>query len=202
MVNILLKDSQESICLSDNIFKVHFDISLVHQVITLCRNNSRKGNVSQKSRSDVTGSNKKPWRQKGTGRARAGSLKSPIWRSGGVTFAKKPKKYFFKINKKVYKKVFKMILSRLYKESRLNILSNLNISYPKTKFFLEKIKFLNFKRLLIIVCKLDRNLILSSRNLYNIQVCHVNNINIIDFLNFENIIFTISSIKFLEGKLS
>ncbi len=202
MVNILLKDSQENICLSDDIFKIHFNMSLVHQVINLCRHNLRKGNVAQKSRSDVSGSNKKPWRQKGTGRARAGSLKSPIWRSGGVTFAKKPKKYFLKINKKVYNKVFKMILSQLYKESRLNILSNLDISYPKTKFFLEKIKFLNFKKILILVCKLDKNLILSSRNLYNIKVCHINNINIIDLLNFKNIIFTVSSIKFLEGKLN
>ncbi len=202
MISILLKNSKKNICLSDSIFKVNFNMSLLHQVITLCRNNFRKGNVSQKSRSDVSGSNKKPWRQKGTGRARAGSLKSPIWRSGGVTFAKKPKKYFFKVNKKVYKKAFKIILSKLYSESRLNILSDLKVSLPKTKLFLKEIKFLNFDKLLIIVSKLNRNLILSSRNLYNVKICDVNNINIVDLINFKNIVFTVSSIKFLEGKLN
>ncbi len=202
MVNILLKDSGEKIILSDNIFKINFNMNLLHQVITLYRNNIRKGNVSQKSRSDVSGSNKKPWRQKGTGRARAGSVKSPIWRSGGVTFAKKPKKYFSKINKKVYKKAFKIILSRLYFESRLHVVSNLNIIYPKTKFFLKKINFFNFDKLLIVVKKLSKNLVLSSRNLYNVKVCNVNNINIIDFINFKDFIFTIDSIKILEDKLS
>ncbi len=202
MVNILLKDTNKIIELSDNIFKVNFNMNLLHQVVVLYRNNCRKGNVSQKSRSEVSGSNRKPWRQKGTGRARAGSLRSPIWRSGGVTFAKKPKKYSFKINKKVYRKVFKIILSKLYSESRLHVLSEFNISSPKTKFLLKKINFLNFKKLLIVVDKLDRNLFLSSRNLYNVLIRDINNVNIIDFLNFKNVIFTVSSIKFLESKLN
>ncbi len=202
MVNILLKDTNKNIKLLNNIFKVNFNMNLLHQVIVLCRNNSRKGSVSQKSRSEVSGSNKKPWKQKGTGRARAGSFRSPIWRSGGVTFARKPKKYFSKINKKVYKKAFKVLLSKLYSESRLHILSELSISCPKTKFLLKKINFLNSKKLLIIVDKLDKNLFLSSRNLYNVSVRSVNNINIIDFLNFKDIIFTISSIKLLERKLN
>ncbi len=202
MVNILLKDTKENIELSDSIFKVNFNMDLLHKVIVLYKNNCRKGNVSQKSRSDVSGSNRKPWRQKGTGRARAGSIRSPIWRSGGVTFANKPKKYFFKINKKIYRKVFKIILSKLYNESRLHILSEFVISYPKTKYLLKKINFLNFKRLLIIVDKLNKNLFLSSRNLYNVLIRDINNVNIIDFLSFKNVIFTVSSIKLLENRLS
>ncbi len=202
MVNILLKDSVENISLSDNIFKVSFNMNLLHYVITLCKNNIRQGSVSQKSRSDVSGSNKKPWRQKGTGRARAGSVKSPIWRSGGVTFANKPKKYFFKINKKVYNKAFKIILSHLYIKSKLFILSSLDIPYPKTKFFLKKIDFLNFRKLLIIVNKLNKNLVLSSRNLYNVKICNVYNLNIMDFINFKDFIFTVDSIKILEGRLN
>ncbi len=202
MANILLKDTNKNILLSDDVFKVNLNISLLHQVIIAYQKNCRKGNVSQKSRSDVSGSNKKPWRQKGTGRARAGSYKSPIWRSGGVTFATKPKKYFCKVNKKMYNKAFKIILSNLYKESRLYILSNFYVSLPKTKILLDKIKPWGFKKLLIVIKKWDRNLFLSSRNLYNIRICNVNNINIIDFLNFKSVIFTISSIRYLEDKLS
>ncbi len=202
MANILLKDTNKNILLSDDVFKVNLNISLLHQVIIAYQKNCRKGNVSQKSRSDVSGSNKKPWRQKGTGRARAGSYKSPIWRSGGVTFATKPKKYFCKVNKKMYNKAFKIILSNLYKESRLYILSNFYVSLPKTKILLDKIKPWGFKKLLIVIKKWDRNLFLSSRNLYNIRICNVNNINIIDFLNFKSVVFTISSIRYLEDKLS
>ncbi len=202
MVNILLKDSNKNLVLSNDIFKVKLNMSLLHQVIISYQKKCRKGNVSQKSRSDVSGSKKKPWRQKGTGKARAGSYKSPIWRSGGVTFANKPKKYFSKINKKVYRKAFKILLSSLYKESKLYILSDFVISSPKTKFLLDKIKFFGFSKPLIIVDKLNKNLFLSSRNLYNIRICNVNNINIIDFLNFRDIVFTISSIKILEDKLS
>ncbi len=202
MANILLKDTNKNILLSDDVFKVNLNISLLHQVVIAYQKNCRKGNVSQKSRSDVSGSNRKPWRQKGTGRARAGSYKSPIWRSGGVTFAKKPKKYFCKVNKKMYNKAFKIVLSNLYKESKLYILHDFYISLPKTKILLDKIKSWGFKKLLIIIKKWDRNLFLASRNLYNIRICNVSNVNIIDFLNFKNVIFTVSSIRYLEDKLS
>ncbi len=199
---IFLKDTNNKIILSDNVFNISLNMSLVHQVIKSCQYNKRKGNVSQKSRSDVKGSNRKPWRQKGTGRARAGSFKSPIWRSGGVTFASKPKKYYSKINKKMYINSLKMILSELIKEFRLHVFNDINLSLPKTKLFINKFKDIYlFKKMLIITEKFNKNLFLASRNLYNVNICNVNNINIINLIKFKNIICTLNVIKIIENRL-
>ncbi len=201
-MNIIIKDNVNvNINLSDNVFNYPLNMSLIHQVITSYRINSRKGTSSQKSRSEVSGSNKKPWKQKGTGRARAGSVKSPIWRSGGVTFAAKPVKYFLKVNKKMYRNALKSILSELIRQSRLYVFSDFILNKPKTSFLLKKLRGLNFNDSLIIVESLDNNLYLASRNLYKIFICCVNNINIVNLLKFKNILFTIDSIKNIEDKL-
>ncbi len=200
-MKVKLFDTNEIILLSNNIFNINFNNYLVHEVVTCYKNNKRKGNSCQKSRSDVSGSNKKPWRQKGTGRARSGSTKSPIWRSGGVTFASKPKKYYFKVNKKVYRLVLKMILSKLLIKNNIYIFKNIYINKPKTKSFLKYFSFVNNFRCLIILNKLDDNIILSSRNLYKFKVCDVYHINVIDLLSFRSIIFDINSIRYIENKL-
>ncbi len=200
-MDIILKDTYLNIKVSNKILNVPLNMSLIHQIIRSYRLNLRKGNVSQKSRSEVKGSNKKPWRQKGTGRARCGSIKSPLWRSGGVTFASKPKKYNLKINRKMYINAFKVILSELFRQSRLHILNDINIKLPKTKEFIKKFNFISLDKLLIIVHHYERNLFLSSRNLPNIYICTVNNINIINLIKYKNIIFTLKSIKIIEGKL-
>ncbi len=200
-MKIKLFDTKEIVSLSNNIFNISFNNYLVHEVITCYKNNKRKGNSCQKSRSEVSGSNKKPWRQKGTGRARSGSTKSPIWRSGGVTFASKPKNYNFKINKKVYRLALKMILSKLFIKNNIFIFKKILILKPKTKYFLKYFNFINNFRCLIILNKLDNNIILSSRNLYNFKVCDVYHISVIDLISFRSIIFDVSSIKYIESKL-
>ncbi len=200
---IKLFDSDKKILLSNDVFGIKFNNFLVHQVIISYQKNQRKGNVCQKSRSEVSGSKKKPWRQKGTGRARSGCIRSPIWRSGGVCFASKPKKYNIKINKKVYKLAFKMILSKLFKDYKNNIyiLNNICIDKPKTKNFINYFNFIKLYKCLLIIDKLDNNLILSSRNLYNFKVCDVFHINVIDLVSYKSIVFNLNSIKIIEKRL-
>ncbi len=198
---IKVLNTNKNVILSNDVFKQIFKNSLVHQVVTSIQNNKRKGNSCQKSRSEVTGSKKKPWRQKGTGKARSGSVKSPIWRSGGVAFASKPKKYYSKINKKVYKLALKMVLSKLLNNSNLFVVNDICIQKPKTKIFINNFKFINKFKCLIIVNNIDKNLFLSSRNLYNFKVCNINHINIIDLVTFRSVVFTIESIKSIESRL-
>ncbi len=200
-MDIILKDNYLNIKISDKILNVPLNMSLIHQVVRSYRFNLRKGNVSQKSRSDVKGSKKKPWKQKGTGRARCGSLKSPLLRSGGVTFASKPRKYKLKINRKMYINAFKSILSELFRQSRLHIINDINISLPKTKEFIKIFNFISLDKLLIIIHDYKKSIFLSSRNLHNVYVCNVNNINIINFIKYKNTVFTLKSIKIIEDRL-
>ncbi len=199
-MDIQLVNSNKKIFLSNKIFNVNINMNLIHQVIVSYQANKRNGNVSQKSRSDVTGSNKKPWRQKGTGKARSGSVKSPIWRSGGVTFASKPKKYNLKVNKKMYRNAFKMILSDLINNSKLYIIKNVLIDKPKTKLFIKYFNFIKIYRCLIVVKNIYSNLLLSSRNLYKFKICDVNHINIIDLVTFKSVVFELDIINILEKR--
>ncbi len=200
-MDFFLMDSNEKIILSDKVFNEKLNIPLIHQVITSYMNNKRKGNSTQKSRSDVSGSNRKPWSQKGIGKARAGSTKSPIWRKGGVTFASKPIKYYFKVNRKMYLFAYRSILSDIVRKSKLYIFNNFDIKYPKTKSFLKKIFFLDSVNVLIITLNISNNLYLSSRNLHNVFVCNVKNISLLNLISFKNIISTFEAIKYLEDKL-
>ncbi len=200
-MEILLKDIDNVINLSDEVFNVKLNVNLVHQVVKSYFVNKRKCCSIQKSRSLVSGSNKKPWKQKGTGKARSGSYKSPLWRSGGVTFASKYVDYYSKINKKVFNKALKGVLSQLIKTSRIHIFSEFYIEKPKTKLLVNKLNSFNILESLIIVSKIDRCLFLSSRNLYKVCVCSVNNIKLVNLINYKNTIFTLDSIKIIEGRL-
>ncbi len=200
-MDIILKDNNLNIEISDKILNFPLNISLINQVINSYRLNLRKGNVSQKSRSEVKGSNRKPWKQKGTGRARVGSLKSPLWRSGGVVFASKPKKYIFKINRKMYINAFKSILSELFRQFRFHVFNDIIINKPKTKEFIKFFNFISLDKLLIIIHNYNKNLFLSSRNLHNVFLCKVNNINIINLIKYKNVIFTLKAIKIIEERL-
>lgn len=188
---------------SDEIFKYPFNPDLIHQVISTYLTNSRQGTRAQKSRSEVSGSNKKPWRQKGTGRARSGSVKSPIWRSGGVTFAAKPKLYTQKINKKMYRGAIKSILSKLVCDNRLFLVKNLFIREPKTKLFLEKLRKITSKKssILIFTDFLDKNLVLASRNAYKIEVRTIAHIDPVSLINFNITLIADNVIKKIEKKL-
>ncbi|URJ30929.1 50S ribosomal protein L4 [Blochmannia endosymbiont of Camponotus sp.] len=187
---------------SDEVFGCPFNPALIHQVISAYLTNSRQGTKSQKGRSEVAGSNKKPWRQKGTGRARAGSIKSPIWRSGGVTFAAKPKLYNQKINKKMYRGAIRSILSKLVCDDRLFLIRNLFIEKPKTKLLLEKLKTITPKKsILIFTDFLDRNLLLASRNIYKIEIRTATHIDPVSLINFNTTLITDTTIKKIEKQL-
>lgn len=191
-----------NINVSEKIFRYPFNESLVHQVVSSYLVNSRQGSKAQKSRSEVSGSGRKPWRQKGTGRARSGSVKSPIWRSGGVTFATKPKKYFHKINKKMYRGAMKSILSKLVNDNRLFLIEDLFLEQPKTKFLLEKLKriILN-KNALIITDSINNNVLLASRNLYKIKIRNVSHVDPVSLIKFRIVLFTKTAINKIENQL-
>ncbi|CAL4043559.1 50S ribosomal protein L4 [Buchnera aphidicola (Takecallis arundicolens)] len=197
-MQLIVQEEQSCISVSDIIFKKKFNTALVHQVVTAYLASARQGSRAQKNRSEVSGSGKKPWRQKGTGRARVGSIRSPIWRTGGVTFAAKPKSYTQKINKKMYRGALRSIFSKLIQQNRLFIFKNFSISQPKTKLLFDKLKSISLHEAYIIVNKVDDNLLLASRNLYKVCVHEVKSIDPVSLINFKNIIITIAAIKKIE----
>ncbi|CAL4324856.1 50S ribosomal protein L4 [Buchnera aphidicola (Thelaxes suberi)] len=200
-MELFLKDTNDKITVSDTVFRRNFNESLVHQVVVAYSNGSRTGSRSNKSRAEVSGSGKKPWRQKGTGRARAGSIRSPIWRSGGVTFAAKPKNYTCKVNKKMYQESMKSIFSELIRQKRLLIFNNFSLDKPKTKLLVKKLKDMQLQEVLIITDKIDNNLNLASRNLYKCDVKEVFRINPVSLIAFNTVIMTVNAIKKIEETL-
>ncbi|ABF14033.1 50S ribosomal protein L4 [Candidatus Palibaumannia cicadellinicola] len=200
-MELVLQDTQKSLTVSNNIFGYRFNEALIHQVIVAYAAHTRSGNHAQKSRAEVVGSNKKPWRQKGTGRARAGTVKSPLWRSGGVTFAAKPRDYSQKINKKMYRGALKSIFSELIRQKRLIVVEQFCIQAPKTKLLVDKLKKITLKKVLIITHLLELNLLLAARNLYTVEICDIANINLISLVTFDQVIITANSIKQIEERL-
>ncbi len=187
---------------SDAVFDVKFNETLIHQSVTAYLAAARSGTRAQKSRSDVQGTGAKPWRQKGTGRARAGTVKSPLWRSGGVTFAAKPQNYAQKLNKKMYRSALRSILSELARSTRLIVVENFSVDTPKTKKLLEKLKPFDFKKLLIITDKTEDNLALAARNLHQIELNDVQGINPVSLVGSEAVLITVPALKQLEEKLA
>jgi large subunit ribosomal protein L4 len=163
---------------SDGIFARNYNESLVHQITTAYMAGGRSGSKAQKNRAAVRGGGKKPWKQKGTGRARAGTSRGPIWRSGGVTFASQPRDYAQKVNKKMYKGAISVILSELLRTDRLKVISELDITEPKTKNITSLMNSLNIKDALLMLDELNENLYLSSRNLYHVGVCDTQSITL------------------------
>jgi large subunit ribosomal protein L4 len=187
---------------SDAVFDVKFNETLIHQSVTAYLAAARSGTRAQKSRSDVQGTGAKPWRQKGTGRARAGTVKSPLWRSGGVTFAAKPQNYAQKLNKKMYRSALCSILSELARSTRLIVVENFSVETPKTKKLLEKLKPFDIKNLLIITDKTEDNLALAARNLHQIELNDVQGINPVSLVASEKVIITVPALKQLEERLA
>ena len=175
--------------IEDRLFQLPYNKALVHQVVNSYLISSRAGSKSQKSRSEVRGGGKKPWRQKGTGRARSGTINSPIWRSGGVTFAAKPKSYKQKINKKMYGLAMRVILSELYRQNRILITDLLKVESCKTKDFMSYIAGLSLGlNALIIVERMYTNILLAARNLPGVKVIDVNAINPLDLVAYEKVL--------------
>ena len=195
------KTSTKTIKLLDDVFAAEYKLPTIHQVVTAYQTNARAGTRAQKSRSDVKATGAKPWSQKGTGRARAGSYASPIWRSGGVTFAAQPKDYNVKVNKKMYRAAMRSIVSELIRQDRLMVVEKFEIAEPKTKLMLKQLEALNVKNVLIINDTLDSNLYLAARNIANVQVIEVMDINPVDLIAYDHIIVNQKAVKAIEERL-
>ena len=188
--------------LPETIFEQDFNEDLVHQLVNTVISNNHSGTKAQKNRSDVSGGGKKPWRQKGTGRARAGTTRGPIWRSGGVTFAARPQLTKKKINKKMFKNGIKSILSKLAKEERIIMVKDFSLDEPKTKKFLELISPFETSSMTIILDDISENLHLASRNLKNIDITTADQINPVDLISHEKILLTDKSLEKIIGAYS
>lgn len=187
---------------AEEVFGREFNESLVHQLVVSYLAGARAGTKAQKTRSEVSGGGAKPWKQKGSGRARAGTTRGPIWRTGGVTFAAKPRSYEVKLNKKMYRSGLKSILSELLRQNRIMICDDLKVSEPKTKTFKEKLAQLGIDEALVIVEAFDENIFLSARNLRNIVLKEIRSVNPVDLVNSSKVIMTTAAAKALEGSLS
>ncbi|CUX95739.1 50S ribosomal protein L4 [Candidatus Mikella endobia] len=201
-MELILKNTlNKTLTVSEKIFGCTFNKALIHQVLVAYAAEARQGTCCQKNRAEVIGSGKKPWRQKGTGRARSGSVKSPIWRSGGVTFAAKPQDYSKKINKKMYRGAIKSIISELIRQNRLIIVEYFSIQAPKTKLLVQKLQEFFLNDVLIITDNLEINLFFAARNLYKVKVSNTKSINPINLISFEKVIITVNAIKQIEDML-
>lgn len=196
------KASKKTIEVSDVNFARDFNETLVHQAVTAYMAGGRSGTRAQKTRSEVRGGGKKPWRQKGTGRARAGTIRSPIWRSGGVTFAAKPQDWSQKLNKKMYRAAIRSILSELVRQERLIIVEDLGIDTPKTKELASKLTALGADSVNIITHDMTDGLYLSARNLIKVGVCDVEYVDPVGLIRFDKVLMTVDAVKKLEEKLS
>jgi large subunit ribosomal protein L4 len=201
-MELTLKDAKGALEVSEATFGREFNEALVHQVVVAYAAGARQGTKAQKTRSEVAGGGKKPWRQKGTGRARAGTIRSPIWRSGGATFAAKPQNHSQKVNKKMYRGAIKSILSELIRQERLIVVEKFGVEEPKTKQLAAKLKEMDLNDVLIVTKEVDENLFLASRNLHKVDVRDVQGIDPVSLIAFEKVLMTADAIKQLEEVLS
>ena len=187
---------------TDDVFARDFNEALVHQLVIAYQANARIGSRAQKDRGAVNHSTKKPWRQKGTGRARAGMTSSPLWRGGGKIFPNSPDENFsHKVNRKMYRAGMASILSQLAREDRLRVVEQFKLDAPKTKLLAQKVKAMGFEELLVITDEIDDNLRLSSRNLRNVEVMSVRHANPVALVRFPNVLLTKGAVAKLEELL-
>ena len=201
-MELALKDASGALEVSETTFGLEFNEALVHQVVVAYAAGARAGTRAQKTRSEVSGGGAKPWRQKGTGRARAGTTRGPIWRSGGVTFAAKPQDHSQKVNRKMYRGAIASILSELVRQERLIVVNDFSVETPKTKELVAKLKGLELKDVLIVTKEVDENLFLSARNLYKVDVRDVAAIDPVSLVGFEKVLITADAVKEIEGILA
>ena len=196
------KKASKTVSVSDDTFGKEFNESLVHQVVVTYMAGARQGTVKQKTRSEVSGGGKKPWRQKGTGRARAGTTRGPIWRSGGVTFAARPQDHSKKINKKMYRGALRCILSELVRQDRLLVVDDFKIESHKTKGLVAKLSELELQNVLIVSDEVDQNLFLAARNLHKVDVLETAGVDPVSLIGFEKVLITVPALKKVEGMLA
>jgi large subunit ribosomal protein L4 len=191
-----------SVQVSDAVFGADFKEALVHQVVTAYLAGARAGTKAQKTRSEVSGGGKKPWRQKGTGRARVGSSRSPIWRKGGVTFAARPRSYDQKVNRKMYRGALRAILSELIRQDRLVVVDDFRVDAPKTKSLLTQLDGLGVRDALIVVEQPDENLFLAGRNLRAVDVRDVSEVDPVSLVAFEKVVVSKGALQKLGERLA
>lgn len=191
-----------TVSVSEANFDREYNEALVHQVVTAYLAGGRQGTKAQKTRSEVAGGGKKPWRQKGTGRARAGTIRSPIWRSGGTTFAARPQDHSQKVNKKMYRAAMRSILSELARTDRLVVVEGVDVDQPKTKLLVEQLKGFGVENVLIVADAVDKNLYLAARNLHKVDVCDVDAVDPVSLIAFDKVMVTVDAVKKFEEALA
>ncbi|MFK7829041.1 MAG: 50S ribosomal protein L4 [Congregibacter sp.] len=191
-----------TLSVSDANFAREYNEDLVHQVVTSYMAGARQGTRAQKNRAAVSGGGKKPWRQKGTGRARAGTIRSPIWRSGGVTFAAKPQDHSLKVNRKMYRAALKTIMSELARQGRLVVVETLDLDAPKTKLLSSQLQAFEVSSALLIADEVSENLYLASRNLQKVDVRDVSGIDPVSLLAHDKVLVTVDAVKKIEEMLA
>jgi len=192
----------ETLQVVDTVFAADLNEALIHQVVNAYMAAARSGTRAQKNRSAVRGGGAKPFRQKGMGRARAGTSRSPIWRSGGVTFAATPGNYAQKVNRKMYRGALRSILSELVRQERFIVVPDIGVDAPKSKALQARLKEFGLSEALIVSDQPDENLYLSARNLKNVDVCDVLEVNPMSLVGFKNVLITAAAVRKLEERLS
>ncbi len=193
--------TKEAVNLSEVTFGREYNEALIHQVVVAYMASSRQGTKALKTRSEVRGGGAKPYRQKGTGRARAGTIRSPIWRGGGQTFAAKPRNYYQKVNRKMYRGAMRSILSELVRQDRIVVTNEFSIEVPKTKQVQNLLRDLALEDVLVVVEEVDKNLYLGSRNLKSVEVVDVQGINPITLIRCKKVLFTVGALRKVEEVL-
>lgn len=191
-----------TVSVSDVAFAREYNEDLVHQVVTAYLAGARQGTRAQKTRSEVSGGGKKPWRQKGTGRARAGTIRSPIWRSGGVTFAARPQDHSQKVNRKMYRAAMRSIMSELARQDRLLVVESVQIDAPKTRLLVQQLGEYGLDNVLIVTAELGENLYLAARNLHKVDVRDVDGVDPVSLIAYDKVMVTVDAVKMFEEMLA
>lgn len=201
-MELALQEAGGTVQVADAVFGARFNEALVHQVVTSYLAGARSGTRAQKTRAEVSGGNSKPWRQKGSGRARVGSSRNPIWRGGGVTFAAKPTDYSQKVNKKMYRGAMRAILSELARLDRLQVVDSFGVDAAKTKELAQKLNALGLQDVLVVTDSVDDRLALAARNLPHVAVVAARSVDPVSLIGFENVLVTVPALRALEERLA
>ena len=203
-MDIQLANSKTKVTVSDAVFGADYNEALVHQVLVAFMAGSRSGTAKQKTRAEVRGGGRKPWKQKGTGQARAGTIRSPLWRGGGRTFAAVPRDYSQKVNRKMYRGALRAILSELVRQDRLQVAERIAVTEPRTRALVEQLAQWNIAptaRVLLVVESVSESLILAARNLYRVQICEAGRVNPVALVGAEHVLIERGALATLEGWL-
>ncbi|MBT8132031.1 MAG: 50S ribosomal protein L4 [Gammaproteobacteria bacterium] len=201
-MQLQLLDSKKGVDVSDEAFSSEFNEALVHQVVNAYMAGRRRGSKAQKNRAQVSGGGAKPWRQKGTGRARAGTSRGPIWRTGGRTFAARPRSFKQKVNRKMYRGAMSALVSELIRQDRLLVVESFSLDAPKTKGLVSKLKDMGLDDVLILLEAYDENVHLASRNLQKVGALEVSAVDPVSLLHYDKVLTTVAALRRLEEKLA